>query len=416
MPILSIIQQPAPAETVAAYRPIILRVVAQSTDGTPVPPVVYCDVYIDGKYIKSYEKTQYASLGSGNSEWEFNIMRTCQELLEKSIPANGSPNITSALGTVKRVFCRFAASGINGDGFIERELYGGLAPVQGTSANPSVPGTGIQTNDFYVLNATILHEKNQSLLSRLNFIKKGVWDALVWPLSERPNLEAVSRDANNFFPILHGDQITFKCLRLNYKKRGSNGYTQEQNCSPGTCTLVISNLFVEAVLLGSSYSYHATWVLAGSPPALGYTIEVSTDNGVTWTGPDAGNNDGPNSFYYAVGDASTPVNHVMRLSGLCSIGSSSSTFTTYFSSDYEVSITILNITANSFEIDAVFAVGVTYDLSLDGGSTWTTLGISDTPHLVDGLASGATYRVVRRMNDLNGNAQVIPFVTTVTTL
>ena len=81
MAISAIILQPADGQLMAAYRPIVYRVSTIRTDGQPVPPVVYCDIYFDGTYYKSLSKTQYDKLNTTSSEFEFDISK--KELLAK---------------------------------------------------------------------------------------------------------------------------------------------------------------------------------------------------------------------------------------------------------------------------------------------------------------------------------------------
>ncbi len=87
MPISSIILQPAANDLKAAYRPVTLTVSATATGGG-TPPVVYCDIYVNGTYYKSLEKTQYTVSG----QWKFDIQDACQEVLESNIAANGGTN------------------------------------------------------------------------------------------------------------------------------------------------------------------------------------------------------------------------------------------------------------------------------------------------------------------------------------
>lgn len=68
MPIQSIIQQPATNSLNAAYQPIVLRVQATSATNDPIPPVVYCDIYVNGVFYRSLSNTQYAQLNDTNSE------------------------------------------------------------------------------------------------------------------------------------------------------------------------------------------------------------------------------------------------------------------------------------------------------------------------------------------------------------
>jgi putative hemolysin len=71
MAITSILIQPDASSINSAYRPIILRVLASSNNiGVPNPPVVYCDIYINGTFYKTITRTQYAQLSLTDSQWE----------------------------------------------------------------------------------------------------------------------------------------------------------------------------------------------------------------------------------------------------------------------------------------------------------------------------------------------------------
>lgn len=82
--------------------------------------------------------------------------------------------------------------------------------------------------------------------------------------------------------------------------------------------------------------------------------------------------------------------------------------------DFDLNFTVGSLGANSFHILAGFDSGVTWDISIDGGATYTT-GLSSNDYTVSGLASGTAYKVVRRIHSLSGKTYTLPPIT-VTTL
>jgi len=184
MAIISISQQPLFDAINAAYRPIILKTIATRTDGQPVPPVVYCDIYIGGIYYKSLSKTQYSAVSVGDSEWTFDIADALQEVLSYSIPLYGESLIKLLPNNFRQVYVKFRSSGFDVAGFIVPE---GTAPVQGTGSNPPVAGTGTQSNTFYAINATLQHLESQDLATHLNSMKTLTWSGNAYPLTHRPS-------------------------------------------------------------------------------------------------------------------------------------------------------------------------------------------------------------------------------------
>lgn len=200
MPIGSIITQPAANSINAAYRPIVLRVTATNTDATPIPPVVYCDIYLDDVYYKTLSKTQYTKLNAGsNSEWEFDIQDALQEYLQKHLAANGEDQVTEAPLLVAKILCKFRSSGYDDEGFIETE---DTAPIQGTDDVGATAGTGTSSNTFYGVNATLQHEDNQDLATHLNSFKHRTWGASTYPLTHRPDRYKLCVSDSDSFPII----------------------------------------------------------------------------------------------------------------------------------------------------------------------------------------------------------------------
>lgn len=202
MPINSILSQPATDSIYASYRPIVFTVNASNTDLSAVPPVVYCDIYFGGVYYKTISKTQYSLLHDGDTDWVFDIQDACQEKIDKYIAPNGSDDMINVIEAIKSVFCRFRSSGYDSNGFILSE---DAVPIQGTGSTPPVSGTGTQSNTLFVINATIQHGENQSLLTHLRSLPAvdGSWDDNTYPLTRRSEYGVrICIGDSDFFAIL----------------------------------------------------------------------------------------------------------------------------------------------------------------------------------------------------------------------
>lgn len=228
MPIGSIILQPSTDSVFAAYRPIVFQVSATKTDGTSLPPVVYCDVYINNIFYRTISKTQYINNTGTYSVWKFDIQDCCQEVLQKFIPNNSDSTIQNPATVIKSIYCKFRSSGIDTNGFIQPE---GTPPIQGTSKNAPVAGTGTQSNTFWVLNAVLQHESNQSLLAHLNYFKVGTWDGSTYPLTERGIYKICKQDSDSFAIVSNKQPV---CVYINYHLR-NNLILQTATHCPTVC-------------------------------------------------------------------------------------------------------------------------------------------------------------------------------------
>jgi hypothetical protein len=218
MAIVSILSQPAANALRAAYRPIVFRLTAVATDSSPVPPVVYCDIYFNGVYYKSISKTHYSKINSTNTEWEFDIQNAAQEYLSKFPGADGGSTILNASPVIALAQVKFRSSGTDASGFIQ---YEGTKPIQGTGDVPPVPGTGTASNTFFAVNASLQQEDNQDLATHLNFRKAGTWNSSYFPLTHRPNPYVIGRKDSDYFPIIDKNfGANIAKLALNYKLSG----------------------------------------------------------------------------------------------------------------------------------------------------------------------------------------------------
>ena len=272
MSIIAITIQPNTESINAAYRPIVLRVQANAIDSTPIPPVVYCDIYFENVFYKTISKTQYELANDTYSEWQFDIQDACQEYLGKYLGQNGGTGLEEAAPLVVEVDCCFRSSGIDDNGFIQ---YEGTEPVQGTDSSDPEPGDGTQSNTFSVLNSTLQHEDNQVFTDHLNSYKTGTWDDDTYPLSHRPSCQ-MGVGQSDFFPIV--TQTTFGgcdggSLVIKYKliSDAADADYRSESASVGdvSCNGVVSD--VNIVIDGSDATI--TWTGTGDIFNYSYSLD-----------------------------------------------------------------------------------------------------------------------------------------------
>lgn len=262
MPIISIIDQPATNDLKAAYRPIVFKVRASRTDGNSHPPVVYCDIYVNGIYYKTTPKTQYVVLNVTDSDWQFDIQDALQEVLKAFLPANGASVVTEAASIIAMVYCKFRSSGYDANGFITPE---GTAPIQGTGTIAPVAGTGTQSNSFYVPNVALQHEQNQNLSAHLNYYKTGTWASNVFPLTHRKNGYKICNGDSDFFPVINLSDKDLKCLVIHYKKKGDSNFSTQTYCPGAPCIPVVVPAF-SFDHATKDVSYSKTITVTGTAP------------------------------------------------------------------------------------------------------------------------------------------------------
>lgn len=313
MAIVSIITQPSVDDLKAAYRPIVFVVRANRTDGNPKPPVVFCDIYVDGVFYKSQAKTQYFALNVTDSEWQFDIQDACQEVLQKKLAGNAIKDLTVVPEIMKSFYCRFRSSGITVEGFTQAE---GTEPVQATGTYPAVSGTGTQSNTFFVANATLQHEQNQLMPMHLNAYKKRTWSSNAFPLSHRPEGYKVGQNDADVFPFIYLDDTQLQCLRINYRFKGQTSFHTKKTCYSVPCNTSFNNLTIAVWKQSPDEEYPiylATWDTDGDP-VESYTMEMSLDGGATWTPVTIVTSQSSSELYYSLDNTNTsPVNHKLRL-------------------------------------------------------------------------------------------------------
>jgi len=262
MAIQAFIQQPTENSVHAAYRPVVVRVSATANNGGgDIPPVVYCDIYFNDIFYKTLSKTLYSSLGSGNSEWAFDIQDAAQEFLQKYIAPVAQSTIEEVTGIICKAFCRMRCSGINDDGFIEQD---GTIPVQATSSSAATPGTGLETNAFYIVNGTLQHTDAQDLITHLSYYKTRTWLPDVHPLSHRMDGYALGPNDSDQFPILDQGERSISNIRLNYRNCNQTEFGQASISAGATpsCNAIISPPTAQHNLSGWLVSWN---LVSGAP-------------------------------------------------------------------------------------------------------------------------------------------------------
>ncbi len=275
MPINSILAEPGLNSLWAAYRPIPLRVEIQNTNGQR-PPVVYCDIYFGNVYYKTLSKTMYWAVSEGYSFWEFDIQDAAQEYLKKVLPFNGDSEIVQATGLMTKAFCRFRSSGYDADGFIKPE---GIEPIQGTGTKAPVSGDGYQSNEFFIVNATLQHEDNQYLDQHLEAFKKRAWNSKCYPLTHRPDRNYLTVKDSDFFPAIVDSNLCLNYLVLKYRLVGQSTIRQARSSITIPCTATISALTIEQ--LSATTNVKVSWPAAAG--AAGYSYRL--DGGVWLAAP-----------------------------------------------------------------------------------------------------------------------------------
>lgn len=242
MPAITIPYQPVSGHLLAAYRPLILKVVATATEGDPIPPFVVCDIYIEDVYYKSVLRTAAESQDEAGSTWQFDLQDPLQEYLAPDLAQIDNNNVLPAPHMSAKVFCRFRSSDIDDEGFTVEEP---TKPIQATRTTAAVAGTGLQSNTFWVINAALQHEDNQNLVSHLNSFKQGAWDDNAFPLTHRNRYFFCPGDSDHFPFAFRGDCISTDMV-LNYRLRGDTAFQQATAINVNVCAQIGYALVVTA--------------------------------------------------------------------------------------------------------------------------------------------------------------------------
>lgn len=257
--------QPATNGLYAAYRPIPIII----TTPWPIPSVVYCDIYVNGVYFRTEEKTQSKSIVSTvSSTFEFDIQDASQEVLKKVLGACGGDDYIDANNLIASVYVKVRLGLPDGDGFVTSDA---LEPIQGTGTTTPVAGGGTQSNTFIIVNCVLQHEDSQDLFTHLSSYRKGTWDDDSVPLTHRPDNLEVQKEDSDYFPIITG--LVPKCYTLFYKPFGATSYSNIPWCPPPPpCVPVTISSFTMADA-NEGVLYSQSIPLSGTAP---FSITSST--------------------------------------------------------------------------------------------------------------------------------------------
>lgn len=407
MPITAISYQPTADSLNVAYRPIVFRCQAKIPDATVfnyAPPVVFCDIYLDGIYYKSLSKTQFITNNGIDPEYEFDAQDALQEVMSYNLPALNGSTVLELSNSVKKVYVKFRNAYLDVNGFMVSEQ---TAPVQGTSLTDSIDGLGTQSNEIYVYNATIQHEDNQEFNQFLESWKTGDWNSESFPLTKRPKRVLICKNDSSYFPIITSSVI--QCFELNYKLKGQPAFQTAQYCYP---VVIPNELLISNVVntVGSNFDIF----FASNFVVTDLFSEVSLD-GVNWSIP-----------FHLSGIAS-PQNRVVSLGGSFYVRLSdvNGAVTTY-SNVYNwiapivcIAPTLISATKNVGNNGVVYVWttnGFDYltevaqlQASIDGGVTWVPINIALANSgtgvaMINGIALGTPikYRIVCQGNGCSG--------------
>lgn len=321
MPITSITAQPVSGSLMAAYRPVVFIVEATSTQGTPQPPYVVCDIYLNDVYYKSIERTAPDSLGANSSVFLFDISDALQEYLAVDLAPVSNNNLLNAPHSSCKVLCRFRSSGVDSDGFTTEE---GTRPTQATKFTAAVSGDGTASNQFFAINAALQHEDNQELAAHLNSFKQGTWDALAWPLTHRNNY-FFCNDSSDHYPLIYSGPCTQTDICIHYRMRGSSVWQTACTASDPAC----DSLDYTVAVVGTRVNIS----LASAPPSgqqVQLTYKLSSDT--VWSTPKYFT---AQDFYV---DVTTPGTYDIRIIRFCTCCTSGT--------PVQKSFTIVDNTAN----------------------------------------------------------------------
>jgi hypothetical protein len=280
MAVIAITRQPDQNALMAAYNEVII-----SAKVDDVPPVVFCDVYFNGMYYKSFFKTQPFSTDAptSTSVFEFDLQDAAQEYLKYQVGPVDDAGIEATVPCMIKCMCRVRSSTLNADGFTVPD---GIPPVQGTGSTfPIGSSSGTATNDFYILNCALQHDDNQVLADHLNSFKKGIWVntmlSKAFPLTHRPDRYKVDLNSSDYFPIVYVGDNDIDGVRLKYRLKGSSLFSSETNGGIGNGNILkVVNLQVD---IDEDDHVELTWLVPGPGVPVGVDIQYRYDEGDPWS-------------------------------------------------------------------------------------------------------------------------------------
>lgn len=200
----------------ASKRPIYFKVLANIVVTADYP--MYCDIYLGAvgsiPYYKTISSYSIKNVGGTNSVFEFDIQDAVQEVIKTKLPDSlfSAVDIPAPYQDLS-VFVKFRGSSISADGILTPEA---IVPIQATATTPAIPGTGLTSNTFVVLNATL--------------IPNGQIDSSI--------------GLNQLERVLYNNQIqgTGTWYLLNTRLYSLSNLPPNQFCIPGTSTFINKDL------------------------------------------------------------------------------------------------------------------------------------------------------------------------------
>ena len=217
MPV-NFISQPAQSELLTAYKPVNFVVSASTNDGN-VPPVVYCDVYINSAYYRTFFSTK-----SQNNQFSFDIQDAVQEVFIYYIPPMDGGQLQINKASLVDVFVKIRTSKLNSLGLIETEQ---TAPIPGNDDEKPISGSGTISNKIYVLNALIQSEENQNIFELLKRFRRGTWNNEALPLTRRNEVNFIQAGQSSYFPILTEKDVARVKLSAKFRDGSVRDYYSE---------------------------------------------------------------------------------------------------------------------------------------------------------------------------------------------
>lgn len=211
MPV-SIVVQPELNQIQSAYKPLLIGCEATTIDGN-IPPIVYCDVYINAVYYRTFISTK----ANKNNQFIFDIQDAVQEKLSFFLPPIDGNKICINNASLIDVFVKIRTAKFNSSGLIESEQ---IAPIPETEDSIAVIGQGFQSNKFQAINLLIQHEENQDVNALLENYKTNQWNDEALPLTKRHEINYLTNNQCSYFPFLSEKSI--KKIRMHVKFKGNS--------------------------------------------------------------------------------------------------------------------------------------------------------------------------------------------------
>lgn len=193
------ISQPTPSQLLTAYKPVVF-VVTATTDDAKTPSIVFCDVYINSVYFRTF----FSSKSDSNNKYVFDIKDAVQEKLEYFIPPIDESKLQINNASLVDVFVKIRTAKIDAAGLNQSEQ---IPPIPGNDDDNPIPGNGYFSNKFFVLNAVIQNEENQDINDLLKRFRKGQWNNEALPLTRRNYINLLHPGQSSYFPIITDKEV-----------------------------------------------------------------------------------------------------------------------------------------------------------------------------------------------------------------